>query len=325
MQAKLAGRKLIMVFLDSAGKYSRIGDAERVRRWIDRTLCRTPAELPAACAAAAAGTARHGDPRQLLSGGRRRERVSVRWPSAAEICAAVARSRSSQPSSSRSAGAEIDSPATSLPWSSRCRRPCSARRARAPRRRAPCRTGCTRASSRSSARQLGDAVARVAGQPGAGGIGAHALRVVVRQEQLADRGEMQRRPPADGAHDLHARALAVGALDVDDLVALAHRQVDRLVRQLVQLAHRRQRGIAHVEPRLDQVAELEQSHAEAVAARPRADRRSGRSSRSFRMRCAVEGCRPRLLADLLQRDRILVRGQHVEQGEGCAPGPGSLE
>jgi D-alanyl-D-alanine endopeptidase (penicillin-binding protein 7) len=34
MQAKLAGRKLIMVFLDSAGKYSRLGDAERVRRWV---------------------------------------------------------------------------------------------------------------------------------------------------------------------------------------------------------------------------------------------------------------------------------------------------
>ncbi len=34
MQATLAGRQLIMVFLDSAGKYSRIGDAERVRRWI---------------------------------------------------------------------------------------------------------------------------------------------------------------------------------------------------------------------------------------------------------------------------------------------------
>ena len=31
MQAQLAGRKLIMVFLDSAGKYSRLGDAERVR------------------------------------------------------------------------------------------------------------------------------------------------------------------------------------------------------------------------------------------------------------------------------------------------------
>jgi D-alanyl-D-alanine endopeptidase (penicillin-binding protein 7) len=35
MQAKIAGRKLIMVFLDSAGKLSRIADAERVRRWIE--------------------------------------------------------------------------------------------------------------------------------------------------------------------------------------------------------------------------------------------------------------------------------------------------
>lgn len=35
MQAQMAGRKLILVFLDSAGKYSRIGDAERVRKWIN--------------------------------------------------------------------------------------------------------------------------------------------------------------------------------------------------------------------------------------------------------------------------------------------------
>jgi D-alanyl-D-alanine endopeptidase (penicillin-binding protein 7) len=34
MQAELAGRKLIMVLLDSAGRYSRIADAERLRRWI---------------------------------------------------------------------------------------------------------------------------------------------------------------------------------------------------------------------------------------------------------------------------------------------------
>jgi D-alanyl-D-alanine endopeptidase (penicillin-binding protein 7) len=34
MQAELAGRKLIMVLLDSAGRYSRIGDAERLRKWI---------------------------------------------------------------------------------------------------------------------------------------------------------------------------------------------------------------------------------------------------------------------------------------------------
>jgi serine-type D-Ala-D-Ala endopeptidase (penicillin-binding protein 7) len=35
MQAKVAGRQLIMVFLDSAGKLSRLGDAERVRKWIE--------------------------------------------------------------------------------------------------------------------------------------------------------------------------------------------------------------------------------------------------------------------------------------------------
>lgn len=35
MQAKVAGRKLIMVFLDSQGKLSRIADAERVRRWLE--------------------------------------------------------------------------------------------------------------------------------------------------------------------------------------------------------------------------------------------------------------------------------------------------
>ena len=35
MQAKVAGRQLIMVFLDSAGKLSRLQDAERVRRWVE--------------------------------------------------------------------------------------------------------------------------------------------------------------------------------------------------------------------------------------------------------------------------------------------------
>lgn len=35
MQARMAGRKFIMVFLDSTGKYSRLADAERVRRWIE--------------------------------------------------------------------------------------------------------------------------------------------------------------------------------------------------------------------------------------------------------------------------------------------------
>jgi D-alanyl-D-alanine endopeptidase (penicillin-binding protein 7) len=40
MQTKVAGRKLIMVFLDSAGKLSRLGDAERVRRWVEANPAR---------------------------------------------------------------------------------------------------------------------------------------------------------------------------------------------------------------------------------------------------------------------------------------------
>ena len=49
MQAQMAGRKLIMVFLDSAGKYSRLGDAERVRRWL--TEEHTSASRPGRAAA----------------------------------------------------------------------------------------------------------------------------------------------------------------------------------------------------------------------------------------------------------------------------------
>ena len=38
MQTKIAGRKLIMVFLDSAGKLRRIADAERVRHWLGSSV-----------------------------------------------------------------------------------------------------------------------------------------------------------------------------------------------------------------------------------------------------------------------------------------------
>jgi D-alanyl-D-alanine endopeptidase (penicillin-binding protein 7) len=42
MSAKVAGRKLIFVFLDSAGKLSRIGDAERVRKWVETNMPAAP-------------------------------------------------------------------------------------------------------------------------------------------------------------------------------------------------------------------------------------------------------------------------------------------
>jgi len=35
MQAKIAERKVIIVLLDSWGKYSRIGDANRIRKWME--------------------------------------------------------------------------------------------------------------------------------------------------------------------------------------------------------------------------------------------------------------------------------------------------
>ena len=46
MQTKVAGRKLIMVFLDSAGKLSRLGDAERVRRWVESAPQLNPVLTP---------------------------------------------------------------------------------------------------------------------------------------------------------------------------------------------------------------------------------------------------------------------------------------
>ena len=51
MQAQLAGRQLIMVLLDSAGRYSRIGDAERLRSWV-------AASIPSAQAAPWSATGR---------------------------------------------------------------------------------------------------------------------------------------------------------------------------------------------------------------------------------------------------------------------------
>jgi serine-type D-Ala-D-Ala endopeptidase (penicillin-binding protein 7) len=45
MQTKIAGRKLIMVFLDSAGKLSRLGDAERVRRWVEANPVAEPGHV----------------------------------------------------------------------------------------------------------------------------------------------------------------------------------------------------------------------------------------------------------------------------------------
>ena len=48
MQVKIAGRQLIMVLLDSTGKLSRLGDAERVRRWVESSPAATLSHKPLA-------------------------------------------------------------------------------------------------------------------------------------------------------------------------------------------------------------------------------------------------------------------------------------
>ncbi len=42
MQARIAARPVVIVLLDSWGKYTRIGDANRIRKWLESTLARKP-------------------------------------------------------------------------------------------------------------------------------------------------------------------------------------------------------------------------------------------------------------------------------------------
>jgi hypothetical protein len=82
----------------------------------------------------------------------------------------------------------------------------------------------------------------------------------------------------------------------------------------VQFAHRQQRGVAHVQPGLDQVAQLQQAHAQPVAARLGAvDEAAG--GQVVEDAVGGGGVQAGLLADFLQRDGVLTRGQHVDQRE----------
>jgi serine-type D-Ala-D-Ala endopeptidase (penicillin-binding protein 7) len=55
MQAVIEGKRIVMVLLDSVGKYSRIADAQRIRNWLEASGTLTAA--PAASAGSAAGSA----------------------------------------------------------------------------------------------------------------------------------------------------------------------------------------------------------------------------------------------------------------------------
>ena len=74
------------------------------------------------------------------------------------------------------------------------------------------------------------------------------------------------RARADDLHHAHHGAGVGGALDVDDLVVVPHREIDRLAQLLVQRLHVRQRLLAHADARLHQAAQLEQPDPEPVGA-----------------------------------------------------------
>ena len=40
MQARIAAKSIVIVLLDSWGKYTRIGDANRIKKWIESPLAR---------------------------------------------------------------------------------------------------------------------------------------------------------------------------------------------------------------------------------------------------------------------------------------------
>lgn len=104
------------------------------------------------------------------------------------------------------------------------------------------------------------------GQAGARGLDAHGFRIVDREEQFTGGSQMQRRPAADGAHHLHARTLREGAVDVDDLIALAHLQIDRLMRLAMQSAHESDSRFMHAEPTFYDIFQFQQTYAEPIGA-----------------------------------------------------------
>jgi len=53
MQAVIEGKRVVMVLLDSVGKYSRLGDAQRIREWLEARRLRSSAGKPVASTEAA--------------------------------------------------------------------------------------------------------------------------------------------------------------------------------------------------------------------------------------------------------------------------------
>jgi hypothetical protein len=80
----------------------------------------------------------------------------------------------------------------------------------------------------------------------------------------------------------------------------------------VQLAHRAERRIAHIQPRLHQVAEFEQPHAELIRPGFGAVDEAG-SDEVVEDAMRGGGMQPGALGEFLQADRVGLGGQGIEQ------------
>jgi hypothetical protein len=106
----------------------------------------------------------------------------------------------------------------------------------------------------------------LARQTGALGVVTDFLRAFGSEEELAERGQVQRGAAADQIDHADQGTAGRGAFEINDFVVVAGAEVDCLTDFFVQFLHVGQGHFAHADPRFDDVAEFEQADAEAIGA-----------------------------------------------------------
>ena len=152
----------------------------------------------------------------------------------------------------------------------------------------------------------------MAGEAGACSVGADSGGFVGCEKEFSHRCQMQRCASTNSTHDLHARTLRISPLYIDDFVALTHRQVHGLPGFAMQLAHGRHGRFPNRKPRLHQIAEFQQTHAEPVSAWIGT---VNQTAGHHVVQDAVRGRRMqrRALREFFKTDGIGMRGKRIEQ------------
>ena len=125
---------------------------------------------------------------------------------------------------------------------------------------------------------------------------------------------MQRRTATNGPDYLHARALAKGALYINNFVPLAHAQVHGLLRQLVQFTHGRKGCVTHIKTRFNQVTQLQQAHTKAVVASHRPVNKAA-CSQIIQDAMCCRWVQAGFFCNLFEGHGLFPVGQYLQQGE----------